>query len=280
MLLLLSTGLLFSCKKNEIINPEPVKEIFVNVGTHSLITYSVIKNSKYLVVFESGLGDSHESWTPTGKAEDILDFANKIQSDILLYDRGGYGRSGNGSASRNINLLRAELEKVITQLSDNRKVVLVGHSVGGLITRDYAIKNPGKIAGLLMVDPSHENFNQPTQSIEDQLYSLFSSSYGANSGAATEARQLIENLQYTAVLPNLPNIPVIVLTSMKHDDANNTADATYNKTRQDWYNAHEVLKNGVTDFTHVTTTKSGHYIHQEEPALLLKNLKLLLSKLP
>ncbi|MGY4384031.1 pimeloyl-ACP methyl ester carboxylesterase [Pedobacter sp. UYP24] len=280
MLLLLSAGLLFSCKKNKPISPDSVKETLVNVGNHNLMTYSVIKNSKYLVVLESGLGDGHESWNPTGKSADILELANDIQSDIVLYDRGGYGKSGNGLAPRDINQLRTELEKVIENLSGGRKVVLVGHSVGGLITRDYAIKNSSKTAGLLFVDPSHESFNQPTQAIEDQIYGVFSSAYGVNSGAATEARQLIEDLQYTATLPNLPNIPVIVLTSMKHDDANNITDATYHKTRQDWYNAHELLKRGVNDFTHVTTTAAGHYIHQEDPDLFLKNLKLLLSKLP
>ncbi|MGY0041019.1 alpha/beta fold hydrolase [Pedobacter sp. NJ-S-72] len=146
--------------------------------------------------------------------------------------------------------------------------------MGGIIVRDYAIKNPEKTAGLLLVDPSHENFNQPTQAIEDHLYSLASSNFGFQSGAATECRELIEDMQYAAKLPNLPNIPVIVLTSMKNDNA------IYGKSPQDWYNAHELLKNGVTDFTHVATINSSHFIHQEEPAFFLKNLKLLLSKLP
>ncbi|GAB3517884.1 hypothetical protein [Emticicia fontis] len=66
----------------------------------------------------------------------------------------------------------------------------------------------------------------------------------------------------------------------RHDAANNAADATYHKTRQDWYNAHELLKQGVTDFTHVATTQAGHYIHREEPTLFLNQLKGLLGKLP
>lgn len=51
-------------------------------------------------------------------------------------------------------------------------------------------------------------------------------------GEAMDNQQL-ENFAYSTSLPNLPDVPVVVLTSMKNDQANTTADQTYNKTRQD-----------------------------------------------
>lgn len=51
--------------------------------------------------------------------------------------------------------------------------MLVGHSIAGMIMRDYAIKNPAKIAGLLFIDPSHETYNNPTQAQEDFIYNTF-----------------------------------------------------------------------------------------------------------
>jgi hypothetical protein len=51
-------------------------------------------------------------------------------------------------------------------------------------------------------------------------------------------------------------------------------------SRQGHYNAHELLKNGVTDFTNIASTNSGHYIIYEEPGLIIDNIKLLISKLP
>jgi hypothetical protein len=77
-----------------------------------------------------------------------------------------------------------------------------------------------------------------------------------------------------ATLPNLPDIPVIVLTSMKVDEVQTPAD------RQVWYDAHELLGNGITDFTHIATTKSGHYIMRDEPDLVIDNIKSLITKLP
>jgi pimeloyl-ACP methyl ester carboxylesterase len=55
-----------------------------------------------------------------------------------------------------INKLRSELEIVIDLFSNGTKVILIGHSLGGMIIRDFAIKTPSKIAALRFVDASHE----------------------------------------------------------------------------------------------------------------------------
>ncbi len=274
ILFLISLVFVSSCGKDNDLNISFTKD-FVELSSHKLRTLSVEKNSKYLIVFESGLGDDHNVWQAKHVAEDI-----SKKMDVLIYDRGGYGESTIDNNPRNINRLRAELESVIDKYANGRKLILVGHSLGGLIIRDYAIKNPDKTAALLFVDPSHENYNQPTQEVEDLIYNSFKDAYGSNFGGTKEVKQLIEDFAYTSVLPNLPNVPVVVLTSMKPDDANTTADQTYNKTRQGWYNAHEHLKNGVEDFTHIQTTNSGHYIMKEEPSLVIENLNFLISKLP
>jgi len=247
----------------------------VTLSTHKLSGYSIINNSTYLVVFETGLGNDHTIWNKKKLPETI-----SATQDVLLYDRAGYGKSGKAPSPRNLSALSAELENVITHFSNGRKVVLVGHSLGGLIIRDYAIRNPNNIAGLLFIDPTHEAYNNPTQEQEDLLYNTFLNSSGADFGGTREARELIEDLSYSSSLGSLPNVPTIVLTSMKHDAGNDYSDETYHKTREDWFNAHELLKTGVTDFTHVSTEKAGHYIFIEEPNLVLENLNVLLSKLP
>nr|WP_315256325.1 alpha/beta fold hydrolase [uncultured Flavobacterium sp.] len=246
----------------------------VNLGTHKLMAYTVSKNSKYLVVFESGLGNDHTSWYSTGKFSEILSIANFLESDVLLYDRAGYGKSESDTEPRNINKLRSELETVIDKFANGRKVLLVGHSLGGLIIRDFAVKNPKKVAGLVFVDASHEKYNHYTQKQIDTYYNTFKTDNGANSGIALETLQLIEDFKYMEGLSNLPDVPVIAITSMKIDAEHDSAD------RQLRYDSMESLKAGVTDFTHITTIKSGHFIQLDEPELVLGNIKLLLSKLP
>lgn len=247
----------------------------VDLGTHKLMTYSVSKNSEYLVVFESGLGNDHTSWYSTGKSSEIVSISNILDSDVLLYDRAGYGRSESGTTiPRDINKLRSELEVVIDKFANGRKVLLVGHSLGGLIIRDFAVKNPEKVAGLVFVDASHEKYNHFSQNQIDSLYNAFKADYGANSGIALETLQLIEDFKYMEGLPNLPDVPVIAINSMKIDAEHDVND------RKLWYDAQESLKAGVTDFMHITTIKSGHFIQLDEPELVLGNIRLLLSKLP
>lgn len=256
----------FSCGKDDV-KPD-FTTTTISLPTHKLVSYSIINNSKYLIVFEAGLGDDHSIWNQKNLPTII-----SSKQDILLYDRAGYGKSEKGSDPRNIAKLSAELDSVITMFANNRKVILVGHSLAGMIMKDYAIKNSTKIAGILFIDPSHEAYNNPTQAQEDLIYNTFLNSYGANFGATMEARELIEDSQYMSTLPNLPNVPIIILTSMKTDASHNATD------RQNWFTAHELFKTGITDFTHITTTNSGHYIFTEEPNLVLDNLNLLLSKL-
>lgn len=259
---------LTSCDKTTV-EPDNFATSMVNLSTHQLATFSSINNTKYLIVFEAGLGDDHTVWNQKNLPATI-----RTKQDVLLYDRAGYGKSEKGPAPRDIATLSSELDHVITQFAKGRKVVLVGHSLAGMIMRDYAVKHPDQVAGILFVDPSHEAYNNPSQEQEDMIYNTFLKSYGANFGATMEARQLIEDAQYLTTLGDMPDVPTIVLTSMKEDASHNATD------RQNWHNAHELFKKGVKDFTHITTINSGHYIFLDEPNLVLDNLNLLLSKLP
>jgi hypothetical protein len=273
-IVLISAFLLTSCSDDDKNNTKEYPSTEVNLGTHKLMAYTVSKNSKYLVVFESGLGNDHTSWYSTRKSSEILSISNFLDSDVLLYDRAGYGKSEYGTEPRNINKLSSELATVVEKFANGRKIVLVGHSLGGLIIRDFAIKNPEKVAGLVFVDASHEKYNRFSQSQIDSLYNVFKVKDGANSGIALETLQLIEDFRYIQELPNLPDVPVIAINSMKIDTEHDMAD------RQLFYDAQESLKTGITDFTHITTVESGHFIQLDEPELVFGNIKVLLSKLP
>ena len=259
-------SVLCSCKKEELLSPNIVETQVVTQATLKLTAYLADKNTKYLIVFESGLGDGHEVWNTL-----LNDLSS--QFDVISYDRAGYGKSVMNTNTRDIAHLTNDLEGLINQVAKGRKVILVGHSLGGMIIRDYAVKHPTQIAALLFVDASHELYNQPTQADEDKVYTVFKSTYGESFGGTQEARQIVEDSNYMTTLPKLPNVPVVAITSMKIDADHNAAD------RQRWYDSKEALKVGLSDFKHITTTKSGHYIMLEEPQLVIENLKLLLGKL-
>lgn len=252
MLLVIALGVT-GCKLTQ-------KNMAVNNQTIAAYFPSKPLNSKYLVVFEAGLGDSHDVWIKN----DLL-VRLGLFSDYVIYDRQGYGKSSLGIDARDIERLTSDLTAVADEFRSGRKLILVGHSLGGMVIRDYAIKNPDTVASLLFIDSSHEDYNNPSEEQVKQIAEMLKSIPGAQA----EALSLGEDSKYMKNLPVLPNVPVIVLDSMKVDDSHSQQD------RNSWYEAKEKLKAGVTRFEHITTTQSGHYIMLDQPNLVLNALEKL-----
>ena len=95
------------------------------------------------VVLLTGAGDTDASWAAV-RAQ------LRHRVNIVSYDRSGMGRSDPGG-ERSCHGVVAELHAVIRGVVTN-PVVLVGHSLGGLIALRYAAQHPASVAGLVLVD--------------------------------------------------------------------------------------------------------------------------------
>jgi pimeloyl-ACP methyl ester carboxylesterase len=74
---------------------------------------------------------------------------------VIAYDRAGYGASD--SAPLSLDLQLGDLLAVLGAAGP-KPSVLVGHSWGGLLAQLAAWSRPDLIAGLVLLDPSHERF--------------------------------------------------------------------------------------------------------------------------
>lgn len=88
--------LITSCQNTNDATPA-FTETRISLTTHKLVTFSAIIGTKYLVVFESGLGNDHTVWTDKAVASQV-----NSNFDVLMYDRAGYSQSENGPAPRNM----------------------------------------------------------------------------------------------------------------------------------------------------------------------------------
>jgi pimeloyl-ACP methyl ester carboxylesterase len=70
----------------------------------------------------------------------------------LAYDRAGMGLSEPGPAPRDSLAIVSDLEKLLAAEGEDGPIVLAGHSMAGLHLHLFAGRNPGKIAGLVLVD--------------------------------------------------------------------------------------------------------------------------------
>jgi pimeloyl-ACP methyl ester carboxylesterase len=104
------------------------------------------------VILDSGLGVPAVGWNPV-QAE-VAKFTR-----VCSYDRAGYGWSGATSRPRTSLQIVKELHALLEAANEKGPYILVGHSFGGFNVRVYNGQYPNDVAGMVLVDASHEDQN-------------------------------------------------------------------------------------------------------------------------
>ncbi|HEY2764998.1 MAG TPA: alpha/beta fold hydrolase [Pseudonocardiaceae bacterium] len=81
-------------------------------------------------------------------------------TSVYLYDRAGLGWSNPGPWPRTAERMADELHQLLLAAAVPPPYLLVGHSFGGIIARQFAASHPDVLAGMVLVDSSHENQNR------------------------------------------------------------------------------------------------------------------------
>jgi pimeloyl-ACP methyl ester carboxylesterase len=98
------------------------------------------------VVFESGISASCLNWTHV--RDRVAQFTR-----CYSYDRASLGWSDPVDTPRVPSRIIEELHALLQAAEVLPPYVLAGHSFGGLLVRAYAVKYPGEVAGLILIDP-------------------------------------------------------------------------------------------------------------------------------
>jgi|SRR5579872_1071818 len=102
------------------------------------------------VVLESGSGGPSIDWLMV--QPEVAKF-----SRVCSYDRAGYGWSDSGPEPRSSLQIARELNQLLQAAGEKGPYVLVGHSMGGYDIRVYTGQYPDDVAGMVLVDASHED---------------------------------------------------------------------------------------------------------------------------
>lgn len=102
------------------------------------------------VVFEAGSGQGRTCWDPV-----LPLLAGRAR--LVAYDRAGFGRSGRTTQQLGIEDMAADLVALVEAVVPGpAPLVLVAHSMGGLVAR-RAVESLGpRLRGLLLLDPTPE----------------------------------------------------------------------------------------------------------------------------
>ncbi|MEV0622124.1 alpha/beta hydrolase [Nonomuraea sp. NPDC050404] len=249
------------------------------------------------VVFEAGAAATRSSWALVQPA--VGAFARAI-----VYDRCGLGRSAADPTSRTLRRMADDLNEVLDHFGPG-PFVLVGHSAGGPIVRLAAADDPGRIAGLILVDPSDEasdlllspvfrRFERAAIRVNLLLARtrLFRLAYrstirplpedarrdmeregftiGVVRTHAAQARTFLDELAtWRGAPPGLGEIPVTVVSGGRAGEgmpARVRADANAS-------HAHRAARSA--NGRHVIAERSGHYVPLTEPGVIIEEIRRL-----
>ncbi|MGW9120975.1 alpha/beta fold hydrolase [Streptomyces sp. NPDC055663] len=88
----------------------------------------------------------------------------------VLYDRGGNGWSYPAGLPRTAAEVTDELRELLHTAGVPGPYLLIGHSLGGAYARHYARRFPDEVAGLLLLDPFHEDLaDRAPRQVREQL---------------------------------------------------------------------------------------------------------------
>ncbi len=121
----------------------------IDVGGYRLHLHCTGKSGP-TVVLVAGAGDFSFDWSLVQSEVSRL-------ARVCGYDRAGLAWSDPGPTPRTMRQDAYELHTLLNAAQVDGPLVLVGHSIGGLIVRVFAQQYPPEIAGMVLVDPTHES---------------------------------------------------------------------------------------------------------------------------
>jgi len=249
----------------------------VSVGDHRLDVVRAGAGSP-AIVFETGLADSLDVWLPMLRT--ISEYTT-----VVAYSRAGFGRSDPGSADHSVPHAVADLHELLHRLPVKPPYILVARSYGSLISRLYTSLYPTEVAGIVLVDGTHEQQVQRFGTIDSTYPREFRVYYDsvlrrlAPGAEAAEIRETV-SIQAKGTVPGLkplPDIPIAVITSMRSDESSQYVNGTA-RGHEVWRALHDEWFRRSRDGIHIETTRSGHGIQDDEPALVALAIRFVLDR--
>ena len=256
------------------------------------------------VVFVAGAQDRAETWSTTQKpSEQAVLPAIAETNRVCAYDRPGTLLS-TGDGPEDFLPSRSDPVDQPTTIQDHvddlhallkasgegkRPYVVVGHSMGGAVSRLYASQYPEEVSGLVLVDPTPF---EAANLITEEEWALWKPLLGGPpSEEALELYPALEwsdndrNLEQASAAAPLKPMPFIAFQSDKPFDLSPyVEDGTLPMTLEEaeqfrilLYNAwHDTIGEWVSQVPgarFIDDPHSGHYIHQEQPQLVIDSIR-------
>jgi pimeloyl-ACP methyl ester carboxylesterase len=225
------------------------------------------------VVIEPSFGGSAAEWESI--AERIAE-----ETTVVAYNRVPYGASSRARDRRSAGHIAADLDGVLRELGIAGPIILVGHSMGGVYARAFAARYLDRVAGMVLVDSSHEgqwSVLAAHYSLKDRVLGWFfvpqvvffsRRTWRGGADRRSMVREYRTFKRMTAAdLPLAPGglgeRPLAVLT--RSSDGPAEADHLW----QAWHGLQCELAGLSRDSRHLISVSPQHYLNEHDPDLIV-----------
>ena len=205
---------------------------------------------KPAVVLEAGRNTTAASWQP------VMSLLAP-HTHVVAYDRAGLGGSTPAADPVTIDRQVDDLTSVVTELAG--PCVLAGHSWGGTLVQLLAFRRPDLVAGLVLVDPAHEQMGAALpRPVRWGMRLVRSARHDEFRGADHAAGAAVLQELRSAPEP-FPDVPVVVLSAGRGFPP---------RFRTQWTALQAGLAAAAPQGRHVVVKDTGHSIPMDQPSIV------------
>ena len=252
----------------------PPEASLLEVGTEA-VEVEVCGSGEPWIVCVAGVGGSLHSFDPIH--EGLC-----ARGTVLRYSRAGHDSSTYSRGSKDFETILEELEAVVDAAGVPEGFVLLGHSFGGLIIRAFATRHPARVAGLLSIDPTFEDYLEVLEPLVPGARQLERAGF-----EGSDRKAFVDEYEALFGVWNSPgrwqgwftypaSVPHIVLTSTRIGSHPMRGTPAVMQARLE-AQARTIARSSLA--IQIPTAESGHGIHHQEPVLTLEALDRLLVHL-
>jgi len=249
----------------------------VDIGGRVLHIYCTGQGTP-TVLLDAGLGLGAVTWQHVQPALSTI-------TRVCSYDRAGYGWSSTGPSPRTAARVTGDLHLLLERAGIQGPLVMAGHSLGGLFIRHYAATYPADVAGMVLVDSTHEDQDPPPAAIrlvasvlgragvtralfqfdDPGLNAMYKSNRSL--GATIEEFAAVEESENQTRQAHLllGDKPLVVITAGSND-----SDPTWHRLQTELVSRSSAAK-------HIIATGSGHYVQDDRPRLVIDAIRDVVS---
>ncbi len=236
----------------------------VDVGDHRLVV-RVKGDGTPAIVLDAGLGMTMATW------DDVWPLLRK-SARVVMYDRAGLGGSDPGPTPRTSEQMVEELRSLLEAIDVAPPYLLVGHSLGGLNVRLFASRYPESVSGLVLIDPTPEDFpalerrrlTDTERRRADTQRALSPETVDQEWTAALQSAEIVRN----SPLPE--GLPVTVISAGRPDESEDF--------RRSWLEMQAEMSARI-GAKQVVSESAGHFVHYDELEVVVSEILAMLDDL-